>query len=340
VGLFRRLLGSREEPSPTSVTADQRPPWMTDGMAVTISEGREELLVVGESFYQDALWRLVGGGSHYDEIRVDLMAMLVADEDNQYDANAVSVWVNGLKVGHLSRGDAKRLRPGLIALQQRHGMPIAVRGVIAGGGQRPDGPGRLGVFLRYDPRDFGLRASKSPTPREARMDTGLSDALATDDADTSYDLAWMARLPEDSIGAIRTLRNLLESEEDPLDRHFMFHHLETALYRSRDAFASALDEFDECCRLHDAEMEAICEAFLSKWEKVPTLQTYKQMCIRLAKAKDFQAALWWAERGLALYGDRAAREDAVADLQKRADSYRLRLKSERGSSLYSEGEQA
>jgi hypothetical protein len=51
------------------------------------------------------------------------------------------------------------------------------------------------------------------------------------------------------------------------------------------------------------------------------------MCIRLAKAKDYDTALWWAERGLALYGERGTREDAVADLQKRADSYRARLKA-------------
>lgn len=327
MGLFRRLLGSREESTSVAVTTGQPPPWMTDSMLVTTLEGREELLVVGESFYQDSLWELAGRGSHGDRVRVDVTAVLVADTDNPYDTNAVSVWANRLKVGHLSRNDAKRLRPGLIALQQRHGTQISVRGAIFGGGQRADGPGMLGVFLRYDPTDFGLGATRLPAPHESRMDTGFSVALATDGADDSYDLGWIAQLPEDPIGAIKMLRKLLESEEDPLDRHFMFHHLEAALYRSRDAFASALDEFDDCCRLHDAEMESICEAFIVKWGNVPSLHTYKQMCIRLAKAKDFETALWWAERGLALYGERAAREDAVADLQKRADAYRVRLKS-------------
>jgi hypothetical protein len=313
---------------------------MTEGTAATILEGSEDLLIVGESYYQDALWQLAGGESHFDRVRVDVTAMLVAEIDNLYDANAVSVWVEGLKVGHLSRNDAQRVRPSLVELEQRHGTPIALRGVIAGGGQRPDGPGQLGVFLRFDPRDFGLRSSKPPAAHGSQVDTGFSDALATDDADDSYDFSWMARLPEDPIRAVKTLRKLLETEEDPVDRHFMFHHLEAALYKSRDAFGSALSEFDDCCRLHDAEMEAICEAFIIKWGNIPWLHTYKQMCIRWAKAKDFEAALWWAERGLALYGERAAREDAVADLQKRADSYRLRLKAKRGSSQDNEGEQA
>jgi hypothetical protein len=39
---------------------------------------------------------------------------LAAEADNPDDANAVSVWVQGLKVGYLSRDDARRYRPGLL----------------------------------------------------------------------------------------------------------------------------------------------------------------------------------------------------------------------------------
>jgi hypothetical protein len=54
---------------------------------------------------------------------------------------------SGPEGGYLSREDARRYRPGLQALEQQHGKPTALAGVIAGGGMRPDGPGRLGVFL-------------------------------------------------------------------------------------------------------------------------------------------------------------------------------------------------
>lgn len=64
-------------------------------------------------------------------------------------------------------------------------------------------------------------------------------------------------------------------------------------------------------------METICAAFIGKWSKVPLLETYRQMAIRQQKKKDWEACLWWAERGIALYGEAAAREDAVEDLQKR-----------------------
>jgi hypothetical protein len=68
----------------------------------------------------------------------------------------VAVWVQGLKVGYLSRANARCYRPGLLSLQRRHGQPVALSGVIASGGIREDGPGRLGVILRHDPTDFGL----------------------------------------------------------------------------------------------------------------------------------------------------------------------------------------
>jgi hypothetical protein len=98
----------------------------------------------------------------------------------------------------------------------------------------------------------------------------------------------------------------------------MHAHLQTLLYRSRDVFASALDEYDQACRQHDAEMDSIRTAFMAKWGKVPVLETYRQMAIRQQKAKNFEQALWWAERGIAIYGSDCARLEAVEDLKKQA----------------------
>ena len=41
------------------------------------------------------------------------------------------------------------------------------------------------------------------------MDTGLTDAMATDAGDDAYDLGWVADLPEDPIRPISMLRQLL-----------------------------------------------------------------------------------------------------------------------------------
>jgi hypothetical protein len=324
----RKLSGGGGRWDHPFVTAhpDQRPAWMHDGMQVQLCDGGVDLEVVGESYRQDNLWQLAGGRRRPEEhVRVPVHAVLVAETGNPYDANAVSVWVHGLKAGYLSRGDAQRYRPGLLALQLRYGMPVALAGVIVGGGIREDGPGMLGVFLRHDPADFGLGAPPS-SPPAPRMRTGLSDAAATDDADDSYDLSWMSGLPADDIRAITALRQLLAHDADPLDRHFMHAQLENLLYRARNAFASALDEYDQACRDHDAEMDPIRHAFMAKWGQVPVLETYRQMAIRQQKAGNLEQALWWAERGIAVYGDDAARPDTAEDLRRRAAGYKAKTR--------------
>lgn len=282
--------------------------------------------VVGESHYQDALWRVVGARTT-DRVRAEAQAVLVAESDNVYDPNAISVWIDGMKVGYLSREDAEVYRPGLLALQAREGKSIGLRGAIVGGGIREDGPGFLGVWMSHDPADFGLLAIFPPPTLSMRgsMRTGLTEALLTDQEDNSYDLSWLQRLPSDPISAISRLRQLLQHDPDPIDRHFMYCELEERLYRSRDAFSSALAEYDETCVRHDAEMDDIRDALLAKFGKVPLLETYRQMAIRQQKAKKWPDAIWWAERGLALYTQSAARPEAVDDLERRVAAYRAKL---------------
>lgn len=193
-----------------------------------------------------------------------------------------------------------------------------------GGGYYDDGPGRLGVWLEHDPADFGVHlasSSRSGPPGHSSaggvMRTGFTEAWLTDAEDDSYDLSWFNDLPEADRPAIARLRELLAADPDPIDRHFQFAELESRLYHSRDLYESALGEYDEACARHDAEMEGICAAFMAKWGKIPLLDTYRQMAIRQQKRKDWLACKWWAERGLALYGQQAAREGAVERMRLR-----------------------
>ena len=66
-------------------------------------------------------------------------------------------------------------------------------------------------------------------------------------------------------------------------------------------------------------MDSIRSACVAYWGKVPMLDT---------KQHDYSQALWWAERAVALYGDCAARPEAVEDMRKRAVSYRAKLERE------------
>jgi len=325
VGLFDRIFNrhgatSRPAPTPAPTLVEAVP-----AAASVLLGGRHDLEVVGESHYQDALWRVVGGRTT-ERVRVETQAMLVREPDNPHDANAISVRINGSTVGYLCRDDARSYLPGLLKLEARHKARISLRGVVVGGGIRQDGPGMLGVWLSHDPVDFGL-APIVPPPVPAlagAMRTGITEALLTDAEDDSYDLSWLHRLPSDVRPAIRELRRLLEHDSDPIDRHFMFCELEDRLYRSRDLFASALTEYDETCARHDAEMDGIRDALLAKFGEVPVLGSYRQMAIRQQKAKDWQRAIWWAKRGLALYGEQAARPESVDDLRKRLIAYQAK----------------
>ena len=321
MGFFRRparLRGNAER--------NPRPVRPTDGSRALLFEGDEDLYVVGESFHQDILWSLAGGRDDPARyIRVDIVAVLTAEPNNPYDRNAVGVSINGMKVGHLSREDAKAYQPGLLALQRKHGRPVALRGVIAGGGIREDGPGKLGVFLNHDSEDFGVQRQAPVRSARSGMRTGLSEELATSNAGWSDELARLSGLPKTDVGAIPALRQLLSHETDTIKRHFIYSQLEARLYRCRDLMASALVEFDQCCMQHDAEMDGIREAFIAGWGTIPLLELYRQMAVRQQKARDYRHALWWAERGMALYGAQAATPEGIEDLRHRAATYRNKL---------------
>jgi hypothetical protein len=302
-GLLARLRGSGQtsagtRPAPTAI----------------LLAGDETLEVVGESYRQEELWRIVGG-LRADYVRFDVHAMLVPDPHNEFDTNAVEVRIDGTLVGYLSREDAAHYRPGLLRSMQAHGgQLIALHGVICGGGPREDARiGFLGVFLDHDPADFGLPRHHVST---GHLRTGLSEAIATDLEDDNYDLSWLTTLAADDEAAVGQLRAVLTSEDEPIDRHYMFCELEHRLYRLRQSTA-ALDLFDEVCDQHHTEMRTIRPALVDKFGVVPVIELYRQAAIRCQKAKAWELARVWAKRGLSVYGDECARPEVVDDLHKR-----------------------
>lgn len=302
MGLLSRLLGNRSAPS-------------SGALQPTIFHGTETLEVVGESQCQAALWQIVGGFRR-NPVRWPCQAVLLPEPDNGYDRNAIRVLVDGLLVGYLAREDAAVYLAGLHRLIATcESGCVGLEGVIVGGGPRDGRIGFLGVFLDHDPVDFGVAAHYTTG---GRLRTGLSEALATDLDDDSYDLSWLRTLSADHETAVTQLRALLEGERDPIDRHYMLCELEIRLYRDRDAQASALDRFDEVCAEHHAEMAMLRPALLNKFGVVPVIEMYRQASIRCQKAKRWQEAGEWAQRGLDVYGEQAARPEVVEDLHKRA----------------------
>jgi len=260
------------------LVAGDQPNWPTQPSAFTLIPGYEDLEVVGESHYQEALRAAAGPAS-----RVEVTAVLYAEIGSPYDANAISVWVQGRKVGYLSREDAAVVRPGLLRLQDQLGSRIALRGDIVAGGP----VGTMGLFLNWDPAAFGIAP---PSPQEV----------------------------------VDSVKRQLESERAPVTRHFLYAGLEDALYARRDE-PSALDLFDQTCASHDAEMPQIRPALLAEFHNLPRIQVYHQSVIRHQKAQDWSRALWWAERGLNVYGNDALAAENVEDLRKKAAKCRLKL---------------
>ena len=298
MGLFDRLFGKSTSPVPKTAPGAY--------VEATLYTGGETLEVVGESHYQDTLWQIVGGPSD-EHVRHYTVAVLLPEPDNPYDTNAVQVLIGGELVGYLSREDAAVYRPGLLRLMESSGSGlVALECAVCGGGERADGLGLLGVFLDHDPADFGLTPQRGDP---GRVRTGLSGAIE--------DVSWYRDLSSDDAVAIKQLRKMLATVGDPIDRHYMMSELEHRLYRCRDAFASALSEYDEACREHDAAMATIRPALIEKFGAVPLIDTYRQAAIRCQKAHDWTTMRHWAERGLRVYGDEAARSEDVDDLTKR-----------------------
>jgi hypothetical protein len=284
-----------------------------ESLEAVLLDGDELLNVVGESHYQEELWAIVGGRRR-DPVRDDVIAILLPEVDNPVDENAISVWVYLKLVGHLSREDAVLYREGLLRLiAEKDNRPIALRGRIVGRGEieEEDRIGYLGVFLDHDPADFGLERH----PAAPQFATGWSSA----------DLPWQTTLSLQDSMAIPQLRSLLETEREAFSRHYVYCALEERLYHCRNAFPSALDDFDAVCEQHAQEMDTIRPALVAKFEAVPVIEMYKQATIRCAKAKRWLDARQWAERGIAVYSDEAARPEVVDDLRKRLEHATAKL---------------
>jgi hypothetical protein len=317
MGFLKRLFGG---PAGTS-RADQAEP--------TLFGGNDSLEVVGESHYQEALRELVG--STAERVRIAADATLKPEADNEYDPNAISVWISGRIVGYLRREDAAELRPGLLDLQRRTRTAVALPGVIAGGGY---GRSSFGVFLNYDRAAFGLAESEPPADRPARagpqapIRTGLSGAIAVDDDNDAYDLSWQERMPTDRLKAMTFLRQELAVETEPVSRHFLYAHLEGLLYGAREDLASALADYDTTCEAHHSEMPLIRPALIATFGGLPLIETYTQAAIRHQKGREWASALRWAETGIAIYGGDAIRPEYVDDLAQRAAKYRAKLEGQ------------
>lgn len=112
--------------------------------------------VVGESYYQNSFRKICGPHTRYgyDETYV---ATIKLDPRNRHDKNAVEVRIKGLKVGHLSRSQAKRVS----SQMRQEGLSMARCDARVTGGWRTN---------QYDEGYFGVKLGM---PEAGWIDFGI-----------------------------------------------------------------------------------------------------------------------------------------------------------------------
>lgn len=108
--------------------------------------GDFEIDIVGESHYQRALNRIAGGKTE-DGHELECEAILIHEDSNPHDDQAIAVTIDGDVVGYLERRLARQFRK-LMKQAGAPGHPAVCMAVIVGGWDRGDGDtGHYGVRL-------------------------------------------------------------------------------------------------------------------------------------------------------------------------------------------------
>ncbi len=104
--------------------------------------------IVGESFYQPVLARLAGNHGDFSAER-ECEALLLPEPDNEHDALAVAVLIDGHKVGYLGRDEARLFRRRLGARKLKD-QPTRCDAMIVGGGKAAKSSQRFHYGVRLD----------------------------------------------------------------------------------------------------------------------------------------------------------------------------------------------
>lgn len=101
--------------------------------------------VVGESNYDANIAKALGGKTPDGFNDHEIQAVLVLDDNNPYDANAVAVHINGQMSGHLPRKAAQGLRS---AVSGTGSKAFTCAASVRGGWDRGNGDvGNFGIWL-------------------------------------------------------------------------------------------------------------------------------------------------------------------------------------------------
>ncbi|GED45271.1 hypothetical protein HME01_11230 [Vreelandella aquamarina] len=118
------------------------------GLEKLEGDGNYSFPVVGESNYQKSLELLAGPKEKVGK-SIACVAVIEHEPLNKWDSNACPVFIDGYRVGHLAKGDAKDL-----IKVGGEGCCYAVDALIKGGYKTSKYSGMFGVSLDFVPRQF------------------------------------------------------------------------------------------------------------------------------------------------------------------------------------------
>lgn len=282
-------------------------------------------VVRGESHRQEAIARFCGPLRDRGYL-VPVSVTLRREPSNPVDRNAIRVDIGASQVGYIAKEFATQMSP---LLDKAKCKEFTVAGVITGGAF--DAPS-LGVHLWLDRRvspgpsiliedeirnQFEVWWEYEPKRAATAEPTRGNEVPGTRTGASIHSGRWTAFADSELVTRVKLAREFLQSETDPLERHYAFNVLEEALYKCRDAFPTALEEFESTCEEHHKEMPEIRAGLISLLSGVPFLPTYKQIAIMKTKSKQYDAAVDWCRRGLEIYEGVALESEGTDDLQSR-----------------------
>lgn len=184
--------------------------------------GRLAQNVVGESRYTPQLKRItkrLGGGPTGEAMTT---AIVTAEPQNQYDANAVKVTIDGDTVGYLPREDAVDYSPALLRLAA-HDICVAVPARVWWGGWGDDDDWTASVRLDLGPPELLLPINAPPSGAAIQLPPGKAIQVTGEDqhldvltplvAGTGH-VAILATLHEVTEQKTRSARQVLEVRVD------------------------------------------------------------------------------------------------------------------------------
>ena len=119
---------------------------------------------VGESRYQGELESICGGRTR-DSVEQEVTAILILEDTNPYDSEAVRVEVDGIIVGYMTRPDAQVYRR-LLTQRAPAVKATQCRAQIRGGWERGEDRGSYGIWLDLPIYSESVHDDTQHAPRE------------------------------------------------------------------------------------------------------------------------------------------------------------------------------